>query len=164
MLSLGILRRAHGVRGEIKLSTLLPERYFSELTAIIAGGNRYEVEKMRPANDGALIKLKGIDDKTAADLIRGEAFIPDDSRPELDDGEYFLDDIRGAKVYTDDGALIGTVSVAERGMRNDLWSVSSEDKDVVFPVIEGLIKEIDLENKVVRVSRDVFDRVAVYED
>lgn len=164
MLSLGLLRRAHGVRGEIKLSTLLPERYFPDLTAIIAGGNRYEVEKIRPVQGGALIKLKGIDDKTAADLVRGEAFIPDDSRPALDDGEYFLDDLRGAKVYADDGAFIGVVLAAERGAKNDLWSVSGEDKDIMFPVIDGLIEEIDLEKGVVSVSREVFDRVAVYED
>lgn len=163
MLPLGILRRAHGVRGEIKLSTEMPERYLSSLTALSVGGKRYEIEKARPVPDGAIVKLKGIDDKTLADSVRGEAFIPDDARPVLDEGEYFLDDVIGAEVAFEDGETLGKVREIVRGAACDVWSVKGET-EIMFPVISGLIADMDILSRRVILSRGVFDRVAVYED
>lgn len=163
MLELGIFRRAHGVRGEIKLTTSLPEKYFPEVSRVYINGETYVVEKMRPVTGGAILKLKGVDDKNAADSIRGMAYIPDEYRPTLDDDEYFLDDLIGKEVFSG-SEKIGNIIRAERITGRDIWTISTVKGEVMVPVIDGLVAEFALDKGFVVLDETIFGRVGVYEN
>lgn len=184
MLPLGEFCRAHGIRGEIKLSTNLPPKFFSEVSVVFYGGKEYVVESLRAVNGGALIKLQGIDTPEAANALRGAAYLPDSSKPELDRDEFFWDDVIGLKCVLTDGKEIGKVfdvsltaptpviSVRRSSGVSGVSSVSggscgsrkATSQDILFPAIKGLIKDVSLGDGIFLLDAETFSRVAVYED
>ena len=178
MLPLGEFCRAHGIRGEIKLSTNLPPKFFSEVSVVFYGGKEYVVESLRAVNGGALIKLQGIDTPEAANALRGAAYLPDSSKPELDRDEFFWDDVIGLKCVLTDGKEIGKVFDVSLTAPTPVISVrrssgvsggtggsrKATSQDILFPAIKGLIKDVSLGDGILLLDAETFSRVAVYED
>ena len=178
MLPLGEFCRAHGIRGEIKLSTNLPPKFFSEVSVVFYGGKEYVVESLRAVNGGALIKLQGIDTPEAANALRGAAYLPDSSKPELDRDEFFWDDVIGLKCVLTDGKEIGKVFEVSLTAPTPVISVrrssgvsggtggsrKATSQDILFPAIKGLIKDVSLGDGILLLDAETFSRVAVYED
>ena len=181
MLPLGEFCRAHGIRGEIKLSTNLPPKFFSEVSVVFYGGKEYVVESLRAVNGGALIKLQGIDTPEAANALRGAAYLPDSAKPELDRDEFFWDDVIGLKCVLTDGKEIGKVFDVSLTAPTPVISVrrssgvsgvsggtggscKATSQDILFPAIKGLIKDVSLGDGILLLDAETFSRVAVYED
>lgn len=178
MLPLGEFCRAHGIRGEIKLSTNLPPKFFSEVSVVFYGGKEYVVESLRAVNGGALIKLQGIDTPEAANALRGAAYLPDSAKPELDRDEFFWDDVIGLKCVLTDGKEIGKVFDVSLTAPTPVISVrrssgvsggtggsrKATSQDILFPAIKGLIKDVALGDGILLLDAETFSRVAVYED
>lgn len=147
-------------------------------------GKEYVVESLRAVNGGALIKLQGIDTPEAANALRGAAYLPDSSKPELDRDEFFWDDVIGLKCVLTDGKEIGKVfdvsltaptpviSVRRSSGVSGVSSVSggscgsrkATPRDILFPAIKGLIKDVSLGDGILLLDAETFSRVAVYED
>ena len=77
----------------------------------------------------------------------------------LEEGEYYLADIIGANVYTEDGNLFGSLEdVIETGA-NLVYSVQHEGKEVLLPVIDDCVKEVNVEEKkvIVHIMKGLLD-------
>ena len=161
-LLLGEILRPHGVAGELKMRVLTayPER-LSELETVFLGDDpdstdavEYGVEGVRMHQQYALVKLEGIQDRDQADTLRQllvmvmlENAIP------LEEGEFYLYQLIGLGVQTDEGQHLGKlVEVLETGA-NDVYVVDSpEYGEVLIPVIPDTIIKTDLENGVIIVK------------
>lgn len=142
------------------------------------GGKEYVVESLRAVNGGALIKLQGIDTPEAANALRGAAYLPDSSKPELDRDEFFWDDVIGLKCVLTDGKEIGKVFDVSLTAPTSVISVrrssgvsggtggsrKATSQDILFPAIKGLIKDVSLGDGILLLDAETFSRVAVYED
>ena len=178
MLPLGDFCRAHGIKGEIRLSTNLSPKFFSEVSVVFFGGKEYSVESIRAVNGGALIKLKGVDTPENADSLRGTAYLPDAFRPKLDADEFFWDDVIGLECALSDGKKIGKVTDGGLNAPTPVITVFSESRsgastkngglragnEILFPAVKGLIKEVSPETGTLLLDAEVFGKVAVYED
>ena len=167
MLPLGIASRAHGVRGEIRILTELDPRYLKEVTAVIVCGREYKVEKARFADGAALVKLEGVDDRDAADALRGEVMLPDSVKISLPQDEFFIDDLIGCRVRIDgDESYSGEIYDVLRNGAADVWCVRGENgsADFMMPQVKGVVKEYALENKLVVIDGRRLAEVAVYEN
>jgi 16S rRNA processing protein RimM len=110
------IRKAHGVRGEVlaALMTFDPNR-FDRLKKVYLRKDRdiqeAEIEKVRNAALGLLIKFKGVDDRDVAAKLGGyEVCVPQEDRLPLPDTEAYFDEIIGMKVVdADSGIELGTV-------------------------------------------------------
>ena len=142
------------------------------------GGKEYVVESLRAVNGGALIKLQGIDTPEAANALRGAAYLPDSSKPELDRDEFFWDDVIGLKCVLTDGKEIGKVFDVSLTAPTPVISVrrssgvsggtggsrKATSQDILSPAIKGLIKDVSLGDGILLLDAETFSRVAVYED
>ena len=167
MLPLGIASRAHGVRGEIRILTELDPRYLKEVTAVVVGGREYKVERARFAGGAALIKLEGVDDRDAADALRGEVMLPDSVKISLPQDEFFIDDLIGCRVRIDgDESYSGEIYDVLRNGAADVWCVRGENgsPDFMMPQVKGVVKDYALENKLVVLDGQRLAEVAVYEN
>ena len=167
MLPLGIASRAHGVRGEIRILTELDPRYLKEVTAVIVCGREYKVERARFAGGAALIKLEGVDDRDAADALRGEVMLPDSVKISLPQDEFFIDDLIGCRVRIDgDESYSGEIYDVLRNGAADVWCVRGENgsADFMMPQVKGVVKEYALDNKLVVLDGQRLAEVAVYEN
>ena len=162
-LLLGEILRPHGVRGELRLRLLTdyPER-INDMEWLYIGkdarsedAEEYHVEYLRPHQDGyGLLKLAGIDDRNAADLLR-QLFVMvalEDAVP-LEEGEFYLYQLIGLTVETQEGVSLGVIrEVLETGA-NDVYIVDSPERgEILIPVTDETILKTDIEAGLVVVN------------
>ena len=96
-----------------------------------------------------LIKLKGIDNPEQANLLRDSYLVLDrENIKPLEKDTYYIVDLIGLEVYTEERLLIGVLDDIFNTGSNDIYVVKDElGKQILLPAIEDVIKNIDLENK-----------------
>lgn len=148
---IGEITKPHGVRGEVRVKTHTddPER-FTWLEQVYVGEisqRLMAVEKARVTHNTVLLKLTAVNDRTAAEALRGEwLMVPEEEALPLEEGEYFLFQLKGLAVSTVDGELLGTlVNVIETGA-NHVFVVQGEDGELLLPDIDEVIQDIDFAN------------------
>ena len=101
LLEVGRTGRAHGVKGDI--SVLL----VTDRTERLDAGARlylidrwFTVERSRRAGDRWLVHFEGVDDRTAASALSLSLLaLPASELPDLDDDEFYLHEVVGARVF-----------------------------------------------------------------
>ena len=96
-----------------------------------------------------LIKFKGIDKVEDAELLRN-CYLKVDRKdePELEEGTYYIVDLLGLDVYSDEGNLLGKLDDIYNYGSSDIYVVKDElGKQLLLPAISDVIKEINLEQK-----------------
>lgn len=113
----------------------------------------YQIEEVKYHKQMVLMKLKGINTPEEADLLRGSYLIINrgDEEP-LEEGTYYIVDLLGSEVYTDEDVLLGKLEDIYNTGSNDIYVVKDElGKQVLLPAISDVIKNIDIKNKKITV-------------
>lgn len=117
--AVAILGRARGIRGELTAIALSkPERYESlREVYLFPGGARHEVESAWFHENRLILKFRGVDTMSDAELLSGaEVCVPRAARVTLDPGEYFESDLIGCEVLERaNGASLGRVVALRDG-------------------------------------------------
>lgn len=156
-LELGEIVNTKGLKGEVKLNSFaedstvfetLPKVYLkrkNELTEKI-------IEKVGYHKNQVILKFKGCDTIEEAETLRGMYLLVkrDDLEP-LEEGVYYIADLIGLDVYTDEGELLGKVDDIYSTGANDIYVVKDEmGKQKLLPGTKEVIKETNLpEGKIV---------------
>lgn len=118
---------AHGVRGEVKVTTFTadPMALAAYKTLMRQDGSpALTIASARPAKDGLVARLKGVDDRNAAEALRGlKLYISRDSLPEPEEDEFYLADLIGLSVETAEGELLGKVKTVQDFGAGDLLEI-----------------------------------------
>lgn len=155
-LVIGQVGKPHGVRGEVRVKpyTEQPER-FTWLEFVYVGEEEPRpvvVEGARVHKGVVLLKLQGYDDRDAAEALRGEWLqVPEAEGIPLEEGEYYLYQIDGLAVVTEEGEALGElVEVIETGA-NNVFVIEGERGQLLLPDIDEVILNIDFENELITV-------------
>lgn len=151
-LVVALVRRAHGLRGEVLVEPLtgdsgdifVPGR---ELAVLGEGtGDRLIVETVRVHKGGHLLRFRGIEDRSAAEALRGaELAVEEGELRELEDEEFFVHDLVGCRVGLVDGTDLGIVgSVYEVG-EQVLLGVSVDEREILIPFGRQVVEDVDRE-------------------
>ena len=158
-LRVGVIIKPHGIKGEVKVypTTDSPLR-FNEITHvnIIQQGRTIgdvKVAGVKFFKDIVILKLKGYNDINEVEALKGaELYIPREEGAELEDGEYYIADIIGMEVLTDDGVRLGTVKDVMETGANDVYVVEREGgKELLLPAIKQCILDTDIDKNVMTV-------------
>jgi 16S rRNA processing protein RimM len=161
-LLLGEILRPHGVQGELKIRILtdFPER-LPVLDTVYIGDDpttedatAYSVESTRPQNEYALLKLVGVDTRDQADLLRQlYVMIPLKDAVPLEAGEFYIYQLIGLAVQTEDGQHLGTLTDVLVTGANDVYVVDSPTYgEVLIPALADTVLETNLEDGMVIVK------------
>ena len=156
-LVVGRVNRPHGVKGEVRVEPHTDDLgRFKKLKTVHIGDPSAKptvVTSARPHQKLILLTFEGIDDRDAADLLRGQwLYIPTSDAVPLDDGEYFLYQLVGLAVVDENGNDLGQlVEVMETGA-NNVFVVHGRFGDILLPDIPEVIQNIDFEQKLVTVQ------------
>jgi len=152
LVRIGRIAGMHGVRGALKYRPDNPDSdSFESLrrVTIEIDGRRleYDLRSSAPAGRGMLkIELAGISDANAAEALRGGVvMVPGSSLPPTKPGEFYYFQAIGCAVFLTDGTAIGTIAEVFSNGANDVMVVRSEKQEILVPVIEDVVKSIDLE-------------------
>jgi 16S rRNA processing protein RimM len=149
-LAVGRVVRPWGVRGELKVEILTedPTR-FERLETVYVGPQfaAYHLEQARLHQNMALLKLAGCDDRNAAEALRDllVQIAIEDALP-LEEGECWLYQVLGLKVWTTDGEQLGLVQEVLETGANDVYVVQDQrGQQVLIPALKNVVLEIDLD-------------------
>lgn len=165
-ITIGQIVRALGIKGELKVKPLTDDaQRYKALKLIYIKNKPYKIERSRLDGDFICLKLAGVDDRDGAELLKDEYLEIDRiNAVPLEDGSYFIADIIGCKLFTDDGDEKGKVTDVSQYGAADVFTVSDGKKTVRFPFLKKMIVKVDVETGVIIVKKSVFNEVSVYED
>ncbi len=153
-LEIGQIVNTFGIKGMVKVKPFTDDiRRFDELKAVYVekNGNQteFEIEEVKYHKDMVLIKFKGIDKVEQAEMLRNSYLtVSRDSVEKLEEGRYYIVDLLGLEVYTDEQILLGTLEDIFNTGSNDIYVVKDKQgKQILLPAIQDVIKQIDIENK-----------------
>jgi len=157
-LRIGVITAPHGVRGEVKVfpTTDEPER-FEELENVwLYNGKSYvslDIESVKYFKNMVILKVKQIPDRNEAEKYRSkELYVDREHALPLEEDEYYICDIIGAKVITDTEEEFGTLTDVLQTGANDVYVVKMKDgNEVLLPVIKECVLDVDVENGIVKV-------------
>ncbi|MCY0877960.1 MAG: ribosome maturation factor RimM [Firmicutes bacterium] len=140
-----------GIDGSLRVlpTTDFPERFvrLREVTVDRLGGVR-AVEQARLALPMAVIKLKGVDTRTAAEALRGALLmVPEAALPPLPEGEYYWHQLVGLTVEeVGTGRVLGRIAhVLRTGAPHDVFEVDRPGrKPLLIPALKSVVREVDL--------------------
>lgn len=153
-LEIGQIVNTFGIKGMVKVKPFSENlKRFDELKKVYIENKKvkkeYEIEEVKYHKDMVLIKFKGVDNPEEADLLRTSYLVVDRKTQEpLEEGTYYVVDMLGLEVYTDEGELLGNLEDIFNTGSNDIYVVKNElGKQILLPAIADVIKNIDMENK-----------------
>jgi len=87
-----------------------------------------------------VVAFEGITDRTGAETLRGVVLTGEmANRPDLDDGEYWPEDLIGLDVVDVSGAALGSVAAIAYGPQDRLVVETPSGRRVEVPFVEGLV-------------------------
>ena len=152
LLQVGVISSTHGIRGEVKVFPTTDDvKRFKKLKKVILDTGRehlpLEVESVKFFKQFAIVKFKGIDNINDIEKYKGKSLLVDrENAVKLRKDEYFIADMIGLQVYTEDGETFGVLKdVLETGA-NDVYIINSpKHGEVLVPAIKKCILEVDVE-------------------
>ena len=158
LLQVGVISSTHGIRGEVKVfpTTDDPDR-FRKLKQVILDTGReqkgLEIEGVKFFKQFVILKFKGIDNiNDIEQYVKKDLCVTRENAVKCEPGEYFICDLIGLDVITDEGEHIGKLTdVLETGANNVYEVTADNGKTILIPVIDQCILDHNLEEKTVTV-------------
>lgn len=158
-LELGQIVNTRGLRGEVKVNSYTDDNTkFERIKSIFIKKKEdikeYEIQKVSYSKNQVILKLKGIETIEEAEKLRNAYVLVDrDSLEELPEGVYYIADLIGLDVFTEEGLLLGKVDDIFSTGSNDVYVVKAEDgTEKLLPGIDEVLKKIDIDNKKIIVN------------
>ena len=109
----------------------------------------YEIEEVKYHKQMVLIKFKGIENPEQANILRNSYLVIDrENEKPLEEGTYYIVDMIGLEVYTEEGEKIGNLEDVFNSGSSDIYVVKDElGKQILLPAIEEVIKKIDMKER-----------------
>ena len=158
LLEVGQIVNTYGIKGFVKVNPLVDNnnQFKSFKTLYIQQKNNFkefQVEEVKFSKNLVLLKLKGIETIEQAEELRNYYLQAKRSDIKLEKGAYFIVDLIGLEVYTEEGELLGILKEVLQPGANDVYVVENEAKqEILLPVISDVVKQVDIEGKKVIVK------------
>ena len=154
---IGQIVNTFGIKGMVKVVPYTDDiTRFDNLKKVYIESNKtkkqYEIE-VKYHKNMVLIKFKGIDKVEEAETLRNASLKVErkDAAP-LEEGSYYIADLIGMEVYTEDGIILGVLQDIYNTGSNDIYVVRNElGKQILLPAIKEVIKNISLEDNKITV-------------
>jgi len=150
-LAVGLLRRPHGVHGEILMEvyTDFPERLEDGTTVFLGAKHKpATIRHIRHHNEGLLFSFEGVDTPESAGLLRKQlVYVKTATRPALPAGQYYHHQMIGMTVVDDSGNELGRLTEIIQTGANDVYVVlSGTGKELLLPSIKQVVLDVDVES------------------
>ena len=154
LLEVGKIVNTHGLKGEVKVVpwTDSPD-IFEDLEYVIAklkkDDLKLSISHIKYQKNNIIVKFKEIESIDEAETLKNSVIsAPREMLGDLPEGVYYIADLIGLPVFDEKGQLIGEISDVFSTGANDVYAVKRDGKkDLLLPVIDDVILQVDIENK-----------------
>jgi len=152
-LELGQIVNVKGLKGEVKVNSYTDDNNkFKKLPKVYVKKNssikEFKIEKVGFIKNQVIIKFKGIDKVEDAETLRNSYILVDREDLEaLPEGVYYIADLIGLSVYTEDNDYLGKVDDIYNTGSNDIYVIKDDlGKQRLLPGIDEVIKKVDIDS------------------
>ena len=166
LLQVGVITETHGIKGEVKVfpTTDDPER-FSDLDEVLLDLGREKkllhVAGVKYFKQYVIVRFKEFNNINQIEpYVKKTLWVTRENAVPLEEDEYFIADLIGLEVVSDEGEKLGVISDVIRTGANDVYEVKQENgKEILLPAIKDCILDVDLEGAkmTVHVLMGLFD-------
>ncbi|HLR36214.1 MAG TPA: ribosome maturation factor RimM, partial [Tissierellales bacterium] len=148
----------HGIKGEVKVLPFTDNIHrFDELKKIYIGEYKLKVEitNVRYKDNIVMLKFDNYHNINEVEKFKNQdVYIDEKDKIELNDNQFFIFDIIGCTVLDTFGRKIGTVIDVIKLGSSDIYVIkdNSIDKEYLIPAVEEFIKDINIEEKIIKVD------------
>ena len=150
-LQVGVISSTHGIRGEVKVfPTTDDAARFKKLKKVLLDTGKeqleLEVQSVKFFKQFVIVKFKGIDNINDIEIYKGKSLlVPREDAVALGKDEYYIADLIGMEVFTEEGRLGVLKDVMETGA-NEVYIIDSDRHgEVLIPAIKQCILDVDNE-------------------
>lgn len=151
LLQVGVLSSTHGVKGEMKVfpTTDDVKRFKKNKSYVLEtpkGNQEVKVESVKFFKQFAILKFEGFDSLDEIQPYKGcKLFVTREHAVKCAEDEYFIADLIGLQVESDEGNEIGTLTDVMQTGANDVYVVETpEGKECLFPAIKECVISVDV--------------------
>ncbi len=144
--AVGRVLRPHGIRGELRVAAFHPSGVNLQPGRRVWIGERaFRIRRARPDRDAWLLALEGLENRNDAESLRGALLeVPDEELLRDDEDSFFVFELVGLEVVTDEGERLGEVVEVLATGANDVFVVREGDRELLIPAIGDVVREVDL--------------------
>lgn len=158
LLQVGIITTTHGVNGEVKVfpTTDDPAR-FKKLKQVVLDTGREKlslsVAHVKFFKNLVILKFKDYDNINDVEKWKSKGlYVTRENAVKCEEDEYFIADLIGLSVVSDEGEALGELSEVLSTGANDVYAVKKDgEKDLLLPAIRECILSIDMDRRVMTV-------------
>ena len=152
LLQVGVITTTHGVRGEVKVfPTTDDAARFKKLKQVILDTGKenltLEIAGVKFFKNMVILKFKGYDNINDVERFRKKSlYVTRENAVKLKKNEYFIADLIGLRVVSDDGEELGTLDDVLQTGANDVYVVKNDKgEEILVPAIKDCVKNVDIE-------------------
>jgi len=146
LIRVGQVAGAYGLHGAVKVIPLTDfEDRFDPGARLMLDGSAHHVEWSREGQPGLVVKLKGIENRTMAELFRGHYLeVPDEEMRALEAGRFYHRQVVGLTAVTSAGTRLGVIQEVLERPANDVWVSRDGVVEHLIPATSDAIVQVDL--------------------
>jgi 16S rRNA processing protein RimM len=149
----GAVVKPHGIKGEVildlarDLTEVITESLEVRVTGRKDGERTLTVERARDHKARKVVKFKNVETVEDAEALRGwSVWLTREQIGPLDEDRWFVADIVGLDVYTDEEEYLGKLAEVMHMPANDVYVVRNGEKEILLPVIDDVIRSVDVDS------------------
>ena len=163
-LEIGKIVSTHALKGEVRVQPWCDGAdfiaQFKTLYFDSKGEKPVALQSVRAHGNVVIMKLSCSDTPEDAQKLRNRILYMRREDAELEDGFYFISELKGCRVVDadDENIIYGKLTDVFQTGANDVWQVT-EDKDYLIPSVPDVVKSVDIEKGVIRIKpiKGIFD-------
>ncbi|MGB2957921.1 MAG: ribosome maturation factor RimM [Bacteroidota bacterium] len=159
LLAVGRIVKAFGIRGEIVVQPMTDSlERFRQLESVLMGKDPgsvrvLEIEEVAVSHRGVRLRIAGITDRTGAEHVVGNfLFVDREHRVRIPRGRFFVHELIGMTVLDEEGQSRGVVRDVLKLPAHDVYVVEHENGEFMIPAVKEFIREISIEQRVLKVN------------
>ena len=158
LLKVGVISSTHGLKGEVKVFPTTDDvKRFRQLKEVLldAGDEKpvLQIEQVKFFKQFVILKFKGIDDIEDVQKYKGkDLLVTRENAVELKKDEYFIADLIGVSVISDDNSLREILKDVIQTGANDVYVIDLEDgRQLLLPAIKECVLMVDLDENIMKI-------------
>ena len=149
----GAIVRPHGIKGEVvidlarDLLKVITESLELRVTGRRGGERTLKVERARDHKARKVVQFEGVSTVEDAEALRGwSVWLTREQIGPLAEDRWFVVDIIGIDVYTDEDEYLGKLAEVMHMPANDVYVVRKDKKEILLPVIDDVVRSVDIDS------------------
>jgi 16S rRNA processing protein RimM len=151
LLAVGLITRAHGVKGEVAIRPLTEvESRFRQGSVLLLGpegDRRLTVGSVRGPHHGRLlVRFREVGGRDEAEAIRGKVLLIDsrEAPPIREADRFWVHQVVGLEVLTEEGSSLGRVREVLHNPANDVWVVDGASGEILIPAVREVVAAVEV--------------------